>query len=101
MIHIQLTRYNSKLLVQAKGHALFAESGQDTVCAAVSTLIQTWQLSCDLLGGGIEVEDLSKGSFSATTEETSVHLVLWKSLVLGLQMIATRYPKNIKINLEE
>ncbi len=101
MIHVRLEQKSENLLIEARGHALFAADGTDIVCAAVSVLIQNWQLSCNKLGKGVHVKTFTKGEFSAETEESPVHLLLWKSLALGLQALEAKYPENMKIILEE
>ena len=86
--------------ISIKGHAGYAPHGQDIVCAAVSTLVQTFLAS---------VEELTADEIAATyTPQGQIqsiqyeHLseraqVLEDALFVGLHLIADSYPANVRI----
>ena len=86
---------------EAGGHAGYAPSGEDIVCAAVSALTQT-----ALLGLGevlkVPVEwsvDEEKGALSAfVRESTDGTEVVLRTLEAGLKNIAGQYPDLVGID---
>lgn len=106
MINITIVKSDDKIItIEATGHSGYAESGQDIVCAAVSTLTQA------LINGLIEVveitpkyiidEDIPHLSVTLPKdlkEEKSKNAqVLMSSTYLALKDIANSYSKFIKI----
>lgn len=97
MIEIRLIVSPNSFAIEAKGHALFDTNGKDLVCCAVSTLLQSWQLSTQGLLG-IEVDVLKdKDFFRGTAKRTDKSQLLFDSMSISLKMLAEQYPKNIKI----
>jgi uncharacterized protein YsxB (DUF464 family) len=86
---------------RASGHAGYANSGEDIVCAAVSALTQT-----ALLGLGevlkVPVEwsaDEEKGALSALIQEaTEGTEIVLRTLEAGLTNIAEQYPDLVGID---
>lgn len=85
--------------VKVKGHAGFAEMGEDIVCAGVSALVQTLissieELTDDRIEYVIEPGwvDIKHGNLSE-----SAHLLI-DSFFIGVQMIADEYPYNVSID---
>jgi len=86
---------------RASGHAGYANSGEDIVCAAVSALTQT-----ALLGLGevlkVPVEwsaDEEKGALSASIREaTEGTEIVLRTLEAGLSNIAEQYPDLVGID---
>jgi uncharacterized protein YsxB (DUF464 family) len=84
--------------ITVTGHAGYAPSGQDIVCAGVSTLIQTLIQS---------VEELTTDKIQYDMQPGAVHIKFWclsdltKGLVdaffIGVKLIADTYPDNVKI----
>ncbi|MBQ8615140.1 MAG: ribosomal-processing cysteine protease Prp [Clostridia bacterium] len=90
--------------IEATGHSGYAEEGQDIVCSAVSTLMET------LANGLIEVV---KANAEVKVDETIPHLsvtlketdkekcknaqILMQSTLLGIKGVANGYSKFIKI----
>ena len=90
--------------IEATGHSGYAEAGQDIVCSAVSTLMET------LANGLIEVV---KAQVEVKVDETIPHLsvtlteadkekckhaqVLMNSTLLGIKGVAQEFSKFIKI----
>jgi uncharacterized protein YsxB (DUF464 family) len=86
--------------ISIRGHAGYAPHGQDIVCAAVSTLVQTFIAS---------VEELTADEITAHRNEQGQiqtiqfgHLseraqVLLDALFVGIQMVADTFPANVRI----
>lgn len=106
MINITVIKSNSNIItIEATGHSGYAESGQDIVCSAVSTLTQA------LINGLVEVvkikpdyiidEDVPHLSVSLpknlSEQEFKYAQVLMCSTYLALKDIANGYSKFIKI----
>lgn len=93
---ITVKRNNDGLTIT--GHAGFADSGQDIVCAGVSAIVQTLIQS---------VEDLTMDAIDYTIQPGFVDIkfftmsgesnVLFDSAMIGLQMIAEAHPHNVAI----
>ncbi len=84
-----------------KGHAGYAESGHDVVCAAVSSAIQLIVNIMDKFGCGprVSVEenliDCSVGDESETVND------LLEQLRLHIEAILEEFPNTIKITISE
>ncbi len=92
--------------VELLGHAGFAQSGQDIVCAAVSALVLNMANSVETFtDDGYEGEmDESTGGFKFhfTSEMSPESQLLMHSLVLGLTNIEKEYgEKHINIQIKE
>ena len=86
--------------ITINGHAGYAPHGQDIVCAAVSTLVQTFIASA---------EELTHDEIKVTTSELgqiqSIEYrklsegaqLLLASFFIGIRMIANSYPSNLKL----
>ena len=92
------------LSLEIKGHALFAPSGEDIVCAGVSTLSQTIIFSLQNLLHIDPPLKIREGymfiSFPAdlqTSQKQQVEL-LFETLLLGLKEISREYPEFITYN---
>lgn len=84
--------------VSITGHANYAPHGQDIVCAAISALVQTLIQS---------IEDLCTDTISYHLQPGNVEIkhnplsheaqVLFDAFMIGVYMIADRYPKNVVV----
>lgn len=108
MIRVRVYQNSDKVITgfDMNGHAGYAESGGDIICAAASMLVINTVNS---------LETLTKAAFGYDTDEPSgtIHFrfselpspeaqLLVQSMVLGLQTIAQDYgTKYIKIRFEE
>lgn len=101
MINLTILKSNDAITtLQAKGHSGYAEAGQDIVCSAVSTIMQT------TLNGLLEVtksavdyeinQDIPFLRISVKAEDMAAQ-ILMKSAYLALKQIADDYKKYIKI----
>lgn len=88
----------SKNEIEMSGHANFSESGSDIVCAGASMLVYAVadkMLSLDKQVNFIEDEKgYIKLSFNGASNELEL---LYDTLINGLKMLESQYPKNINI----
>lgn len=101
MINLTILKCNDAILtLQAKGHSGYAEAGQDIVCSAISTIMQT------TLNGLLEVtksdvdyeinQDIPFLRISVKAEDQKAQ-ILMKSAYLAVKQIAADCKKYIKI----
>ena len=102
LIHFDRTKAGRLVGFSARGHALFAESGQDIVCAGVSALLQTAILGLEVKVGAApryRVEPgllICKVDGRRLTGEIGRQVeVLLETIYLGLKEIARHYPEEI------
>lgn len=84
--------------ISVRGHAGYAPSGQDIVCAGVSTLVQTLIQS---------IEELTEDKIQYDIQPGKVNIKFWclsdrsKVLVdaffIGVELISSKYPDNVKL----
>ena len=92
--------------VELSGHAGYAESGRDIVCAAVSALVLNMANSVEAFtedGFEGEMDEQTGGfSFHFTAEISPESQLLMNSLILGLRNIEKAYgERHIIIRFEE
>lgn len=93
---IEVKRTDSGITV--KGHAGYAPHGQDVVCAAVSTLVQTLFVSVKELTADEIKADMAAGNAVIQYGNLSKEArLLVDSFFVGIQMIADSYPENVRI----
>lgn len=81
-----------------KGHAGYAPHGQDVVCAAVSTLLQAFNLSVRELTTDEIKADMAAGNAVIQYGNLSAKgQLLLDSFFVGLKMIADEFPANVRI----
>ncbi len=101
MINLTILKSNDAITtIQAKGHSGYAVAGQDIVCSAVSTIMQT------TLNGLLEVvkadvdyqidEQIPFLRISVNEQDKQAQ-ILMKSAYLALKQIAGDYKNYIKI----
>lgn len=84
--------------IKMSGHANYAEHGKDIVCAGVSTLVQTLIQSIEELTADKIQYVMSPGSVDLKFRDLSEHAqLLVDSFFVGIEMIASEYPNNIKL----
>lgn len=109
MIQVKITRSSGALLgFSYKGHADYADYGQDIVCAGVTAqLMMTYNGLDEILGIPMSVDMDSDGGYLAfainSNDATDIEKaqVLMKTLKLGLEAIKQQYKKNITLKIEE
>lgn len=84
--------------INVQGHADYAESGKDIVCAAVSTLTYTLINSINALTGDvIEVGDNPGNMFVKLKSLSDKGRLLIDSFFIGVCEIANEYPQCVRI----
>ena len=81
--------------IEIEGHAGY-NPGNDIVCSAVSTLIQTFAASAENHVGGSTIVACELGSGHAKVSIKGCS-ALYRSCVLGLTMIGNSYPDNLRV----
>lgn len=93
---IEVRRTDSGITV--RGHAGYAPHGQDVVCAAVSTLVQSLFASVKELTADEIKADMAAGNAVIEYGNLSKEArLLVDSFFVGIQMIADSYPENVRI----
>jgi len=88
---------------RVKGHAGYAERGQDIVCAGVSTLSQSALLGLKRFLSSDYTLKLEDGLLqvsipdSLNQDDRNNANVILETMLLGIHQIAENYPRNIKI----
>ncbi len=101
MIKIKINK-NDNLFIEAMGHALFDEKGKDIVCAAVSTLLQSWLIGIDELCKVLSEVEKKSGHMKVRIFELNEKVeLLTQNLVLSLKVLENQYKEIIKVELEE
>lgn len=88
--------------IQVSGHANYAPNGQDIVCAAVSTLLQTVGYSLGRREETMTQVDFDYpgvGSVEIGRPTRESHLITGV-FELGATMLAEQYPDHVRLELE-
>lgn len=83
----------AKGILQAMGHAEYAESGKDIVCAAVSTITQAAAISALKCGG----EALCGEGIIHTECMDDKHLYVLEVLAEMLEEVSKQYPQHVTL----
>lgn len=104
LIHFDRTKAGRLVGFSARGHALFAEEGQDIVCAGVSALLQTAILGLEVKVGAAPRYQVTRGRLACrvdgrrlTGEIGRQVEVLLETILLGLTEMARHYPEHIHL----
>ena len=87
--------------VRADGHSGY-DDGNDIVCAAVSTLVQTAYLALKDIGVKTEyIRDDGRFEFSVECSKDMRHDadVILRAMTVGLRDLHSGYPQNIKLEV--
>lgn len=91
---IEISRFEGGITIN--GHAGYAPSGEDIVCAAVSALAQTLIASIEALTEDAIQYDVSPGWVEIKYRKLSASTkLLIASFFVGIEMIADSYPDNV------
>lgn len=108
MTHVQYVRKGETFLLQASGHAGAAPRGEDLVCCAVSTLVQTLaQRVLDLcnqeLAKDSQVDLRPEGTCIMAKAKHGCIMLLssYETVVTGLQMLAAQWPQYVTVTVQE
>ena len=102
MTTIQTAHIGNRYLIGASGHAKYEAIGKDIVCAAISSLLQSFLLYCEELFEQekcvIEESKIKDGFILIIVEGEAKYLeAAFKMLLVGLNDLAESYPKYIKM----
>lgn len=109
MINVVFFKKSSEILgFEVKGHAFYADSGSDIVCAAVSALALTCvggikdvlklKHTCTIKGNGYVYIMLDNSLEKESIEKANI---LFSTIEEGLKSISTNYPKNVLLSESE
>ena len=92
----------SKNQITIKGHANYAEHGQDIVCAAVSSIVTTSINAClSLDGSSIKYEENEGLVIIDILNDSETTIKLINNMINMLTELANTYKKNITIIKED
>ena len=98
MITIIYDEKEKNMILQASGHAGYAEKGSDIVCAAVSALMQTLAYSVD--GGTVTRSQDDCNTLTVQAEQSFDNMAKFELVTDGLMLLAKQYPENVQfVNL--
>ena len=83
--------------IQVTGHAGAGPPGHDLVCAAVSTLVQTFVRSAEELTDVPLHSDIAPGGAFVRYEESPQVQLLADSFFVGVQGVAEAYPQCVQV----
>ena len=83
--------------IQVTGHAGAGPPGHDLVCAAVSTLVQTFVRSAEELTDVQLHSDIAPGGAFVRYEGSPQVQLLTDSFFVGVQGVAEAYPKCVQV----
>ncbi|MDE6029531.1 MAG: ribosomal-processing cysteine protease Prp [Clostridiales bacterium] len=97
MITVTLFKTDGKITgVRTCGHSGLADSGNDVLCAAVSTLVQTAYLAISDIYGKVDYKR-KDGLFEFRVPQGHDAEVIIRATYLGLQDLSSGYPQNLKL----
>lgn len=100
MIDVDLYLESDQLTAfRVRGHADYAESGQDIVCAAVSILVYNAVNSCERFAGvSLQVMDVSNQLSCRVPQPHSKEAqLLLRSMVFGIEQLIEQYPEHVQM----
>lgn len=98
MITIIYDEKEKDMILQASGHAGYAEKGSDIVCAAASALMQTLAYSVD--GGTVTRSQDDCNTLTVQAEQSFDNMAKFELVTDGLMLLAKQYPENVRfVNL--
>lgn len=99
---INITFYPKRLRLEIEGHAKHGKEGEDIVCAAISTLFYTLGEALNQSAEMLENEPVfkdekGKGIISCKPKkEYSGNIALtYRAILIGMELVANNYPKNV------
>jgi uncharacterized protein YsxB (DUF464 family) len=96
MIEITYSRKDGGHRLSLKGHAGFAECGQDIVCAGVSAITFALLSYLELVGAQHK-KDMRSGYTICCCERNQHTDIAFSVAITGLELIAGSYPENVSV----
>lgn len=97
MIYVEV----SDIVIRVSGHSGYAPRGQDIVCSAISTLVQTFIATMDnLYPDRIKYAVREREPLISICLEKDLNQdekLLLKSFFIGIEGVASSYPEHVKI----
>ena len=100
MIDIKFISDDKTFDLFVKGHADFAQKGQDIVCAAVSILVQTLADCLDEMSSYYDIGRDDDGVITHIGAAGKNAAILGETTLHGLQLVANAYPDFVKLTHE-
>ena len=99
MIRVKFLIGNNRLTgFEIKGHAMFAESGKDVVCAAVSSAAyMAANTVTEIIGAKAKAVAVDGAMHFEVCEECDKCLAVLKGFELHMTELSKQYPQNIKV----
>lgn len=82
-----------------RGHANYAESGTDIVCAAVSAIGQTAAHGCKVFDAYTEIRHCQKGHIVFVCEDKTETNAIIRAALIGLDEVKAQYPECFKATM--
>lgn len=103
---IQITFKPNTMELNVQGHAGHGKKGKDIVCSAISTLFYTLGenllQSLEMIDGTPIVKDDEGCGLICCTPKSEYEgniALIYRTVLVGMQMIAEQYPKNVKFEV--
>ena len=99
MIRVKFLIGNNRLTgFEIKGHAMFAQSGRDVVCAAVSSAAyMAANTVTDIIGAKAKAQEAEGAMLLVVNEPCEKCFTVLKGFELHMTELSKQYPKNIKV----
>ncbi|WP_270588725.1 ribosomal-processing cysteine protease Prp [Faecalibacillus intestinalis] len=102
MIKITVGISKEHIAVKCVGHANYNICGEDIVCSAISTLLQTLCYSLEELTPNKINTSLEKGEgYIGIYHPTCKAITLVKGFMIGCREISNRYPDYVQLEIKE
>ena len=100
MTRATVSRDGTRFRLECRGHAGFAASGKDVVCAAVSAICQTLLLWCrNTDTAAVRRAEMEPGHFLLEAEGEDC-AEPWKAAALGLMSLQQGYPGHVQVRTD-
>lgn len=102
MIKITVGISKEHIAIKCVGHANYNTCGDDIVCSAISTLLQTLCYSLEELTPNKINTSLEKGEgYIGIYHPTCKAITLVKGFMIGCREISNRYPDYVQLEIKE
>lgn len=95
MTRVRYEIWEDEFILECKGHAGYADAGNDIVCAGISTLVQTLTSYLPEITDKEEIK-ISSGEVFCMAKGAEA-LTCFKMILAGLRMLESSYPQYLQI----